>query len=369
MTEWSAPVDRWVRRARDRSDKILGAPARLLLDDLWSRADAPSKREPGPAFVYGVWVEFAELAREFDCDRRTILTQFSQLKSAGLARKGRGFDEGGRKVDGIWLADLPATGRFDEDQKIDKAGSNDPDSRIKTPGQMDDTIQPTGSNDPGPDDGQDQMIVNGGSNDHAKRIKPSTKTDQMIRPYKEDPIIPEQDPIIPEPRGAEPEQFELVPPGDVVTPGGITTAKISTWWAEVYQPARRRVFDRWRPDARIQPLDCTAKRVAEIRARLTASCPGLPWPDIRERLTHVVAVAEAKVAEQQGAIVPYGKGTYDTIRNIAPEYWLKATNFDNLLAAHAPAPRTARDDVTRGIEPWMRPRREAPLSDIGPEDR
>jgi len=115
--EWSAPVDRWVRRATDLDDKLLGGRTILVLDDLWSKADAPSKREPGAAFVYGYWVSNAGIAAALGVTLRVAERAFATLVASGLAVRGRGVDAEDRKVRGVWLADVPHSGRFETVKK------------------------------------------------------------------------------------------------------------------------------------------------------------------------------------------------------------------------------------------------------------
>lgn len=339
-TEWSAPVERWVRRATDRDGKILGAPARLLLDDYWSKADAPSKRDPGPAFVHGKWVEFAEIARDFQCDERTIRTQFGQLKRAGLAKRGLGINDKGREVDGVWLADQPVTGRFDPDHLIRPAGQDDPPKRIKR------------------SEAIDQMIQDSGSFDQSNRIKPSKNPDQMIRLYKEDPINP-TDPTTPNSGRGAPEQFSLIPlEADADGARPATASEIRAWWAEVYLPIRAEVFGRWRPDSKIRPIQCSPRIIAQIRKLLADTCDGDSEFQLGG-LTHVVRCAAAKVDAQRGAVVPWPSTTdrsrtYDTIKNIAPVHWLGAEKFAALLAEDIPSPnagKTAATGVVRRAMP------------------
>jgi hypothetical protein len=280
------------------------------------------------------------MARDFKCDTRTIRTQFAQLKEAGLARRGRGPDSNGREVDGIWLADVPSTGRFDPVERIKSSGSNDPPPRIKRSTPADQTIREAGSNDP------------------PIRIKPSAKPDQMIRPYKEDPT----DPIKPDQTRSRAGAQELDLFGNPVNVDAsgavITAAEIRAWWETTYTPLRRDTRARWRPGSRVQDLPCNPKRIAAIRKLIADNWPGAEWSAVRDRLTHVVQAAAAKVATQRGERVPYKGGTYDTLRNADPDYWLKATNFDQLLAADVVEPESGKQadelEVIGGVVQYPR---------------
>jgi hypothetical protein len=182
MSDWVSPFDRWVLSATDRHGSPLGGTVRLQLVALWSRADAPSKRSPGPQFIYGRPVEFTELARELLIGVRAVGSGFAALRDAGLAKRGYHWVHGRREA-GIWLADLTNTGRFEADHEPTDADT------------------PVGSIDPAQPDSHDQTI-------RRDRIKRSdaigsndpTRSDQTIRSLnKEDPIsprsVPDQSPI------------------------------------------------------------------------------------------------------------------------------------------------------------------------------
>lgn len=109
--DWSAPVERWVRRATDRKGKVLSPAVRLLLDAFWSRADSPSKRDPGHAFVYGDPVTNEGMSIDLACEIRTIERQFRTLRDNGLVSRGEQWIDGQMRA-GIWLADVPNAGRF-----------------------------------------------------------------------------------------------------------------------------------------------------------------------------------------------------------------------------------------------------------------
>jgi hypothetical protein len=134
-----------------------------------------------------------------------------------------------------------------------------------------------------------------------------------------------------------------------VRTAGATPAQIREWWSEVYLPIRKRVFERWRPDASIRDVECSDARVKEIRVRLNGSMPNASWAEQRNALTHVVECAAEKVAEQKGAVVPWGDRTYDTMKNIAPEYWLKQSRFQELIESPVPS-RATTTDATGSFE-------------------
>ena len=135
------------------------------------------------------------------------------------------------------------------------------------------------------------------------------------------------------------------------TPGkSATPAEIRAWWAEVYLPLRAEVTSRWRPDSKIREISCSDRRVAQIRKVLADSCPGVSVYQLGG-LTHVVLCAAAKVDAQRGKLVPYRDGTYDTMKNIGPDYWLKPSRFDELLASDAPPPRS-EDRRDPGADPY-----------------
>jgi hypothetical protein len=102
---WSAPVPTWTKLATDSAGVLLGVPARFLLTHLWSIADAPSKRKPGPQFIWGGRTREQGLATELGFDTRSIQRQFAQIRDAGLARRGTALINGTVET-GIWLADL-----------------------------------------------------------------------------------------------------------------------------------------------------------------------------------------------------------------------------------------------------------------------
>ena len=100
-----------ITSACDRSGKPLSAAAVVLLVYLWMRADAPSKREPGPTFLRPCWrLSIADLARALRRDTTSIERQFAALVRAGFVRRGELEVEGIVEF-GIWLADLD-TGLF-----------------------------------------------------------------------------------------------------------------------------------------------------------------------------------------------------------------------------------------------------------------
>jgi hypothetical protein len=110
-----------------------------------------------------------------------------------------------------------------------------------------------------------------------------------------------------------------------------TDEELIAWWAEVYLPLRESRYTRWRPEVKIQPLECSDPRIRALRSRLKSSSSEL-WPDWRLLLTHVVEVAAARVDKQRGQEVPYGNGTYDVMDNIGPGFWLmKPSRFQELL--------------------------------------
>jgi hypothetical protein len=115
VSDWASPIDRWVLSATDRQEKPLHGSTRLMLVALHSRADAPSKRSgPGPLFVFGEKVQLDALAGELLVGLRAADTQFGALRAAGLVKRGYDWVLGARRY-GIWLADVPNTGRFGDE--------------------------------------------------------------------------------------------------------------------------------------------------------------------------------------------------------------------------------------------------------------
>jgi hypothetical protein len=162
-----------------------------------------------------------------------------------------------------------------------------------------------------------------------------------------------------------PPNFSPTPPtGQVTLPGvpvaseartGIrkvnevaTPAQIREWWAKVYLPLRKRVFDRWHPANGVKSLDCTDDRLKDIRARLSGSCGSKTPEEQLEALTHVIERVEERINSQRGAKVPTRTGgTYNTMDNIGPAFWLRRENFNGLLETPAP-PRSATTTAAVG---------------------
>ncbi len=96
-----------------------------------------------------------------------------------------------------------------------------------------------------------------------------------------------------------------------------TDAQITAWWDEVFVPERAGALRDVGRGSR--PIECTSKHRAAIRERLGEHCPGLPWVDHLERLTHVVRNACARVREFNGEKTSWG---WQSKHAVAPKHWL-----------------------------------------------
>ncbi len=137
---WSAPVPPWAwDRASCREGKPLNAAAVMLLTYLWSRADAPSKRGPGPTFLRPCWrLSNADLARSLRRDITSIERQFAALVKAGLVRRGTKEVDGVEEA-GVWLADLEV-GVFPSTTRV-SAGRPPASARVDHPRQLGSTTR------------------------------------------------------------------------------------------------------------------------------------------------------------------------------------------------------------------------------------
>lgn len=97
-------VPAWVRRATDRNGQILGAPARLLLIELWSHGTPNLGHH---TFVHGPNLSLEALADVLGWSSRNAQRLLTILRHEGLAA--RGENNGSQ---GIWLADVQGIGRF-----------------------------------------------------------------------------------------------------------------------------------------------------------------------------------------------------------------------------------------------------------------
>jgi hypothetical protein len=135
---------------------------------------------------------------------------------------------------------------------------------------------------------------------------------------------------------AEPAQAQPAPQrktkGSKPSTEQATPAQIREWWSCVYLPIRKRLYDRWHPTNRVQPIECTDDRVKDIRDRLKASCGNQTPEQQIQSLTHVIERVEERVDSQRGITVPTRNGgEYNTMDNIAPAFWLRRTNFNEML--------------------------------------
>jgi hypothetical protein len=135
------------------------------------------------------------------------------------------------------------------------------------------------------------------------------------------------------------EQFALIP--QVPERDAITDAKIRVWWTEIFVPLRASTLDAYRPGV-AQPIACSPSRLKAIRARIVETCPDETWTEQRERLTHVVRNAAARVHEHAGAETSWGWSSLDAIQ---PKHWTAEKNFTRYYEAPPSDPSAGKQAV------------------------
>lgn len=159
----------------------------------------------------------------------------------------------------------------------------------------------------------------------------------MIRAYKEDPINPIKPDQTRSRASAQAGLFGDDEPVQEPTPSDpVTSAKIRAWWVEVYVPLRAETLDRYRPGS-AQPIECSAPRLKALRKRIAETCNGAPWTSedpavigVRDRLTHVVRNAAARVHEYGGKRTDFD---WDSLDAIQPKHWSTEKNFTRYYEA------------------------------------
>ena len=305
----------------------LSAGIKLTLMYLWSLADHDIQRDPKPCTVWvpkrtradgsrmkPVETLLAHVAEATGSKPSTVKKHLTKLNKSGLAmHDGRMIDLTPPKSDGEEM-DHEGDGRRQE-------GSD---------------RHPEGDNGPGPEcsvTGMDGAVT-----------EPTVSLTETECSVQSNPPVPPSPPKSPSTEGVlglgetsrqstdAPGLFDSlgIDPDGAKPDDGVTTARIRAWWESTYSTIRSATYARWRPKAKIRPLPCTPKRLSSVRARLRDLGRDSDWPTAEQTLTHVVRAAAVNVDSQSGERVPYKDGTYDTMENINPGYWLKSTWFESL---------------------------------------